>query len=215
MSMRIAVFGATGNIGRQIIREAEARGHRVTAVVRDPARLEARPPHLQVVQGDVLNPADVARAATGQDAVISAVGPSRDGGDPRMLVQAARSLMDGLRRSGVKRLLVVGGAGSLEVAPGVQLMDTPGFPEAWKPVAQAGRDALAVYRQNTDLDWTYVSPANMIGPGERTGHFRTGGDQLVQDAQGNSFISIPDFAVALLDELEHPQHIRQRFTMAY
>jgi uncharacterized protein len=213
--MRIAVFGATGNIGQRIVQEAQARGHQVTAIIRDPARLEARPPQLQVTKGDVLNPTDVAHTVAGHDAVVSAVGPSHNNDDPQMVLSAARSLLAGVKQAGVKRLLVVGGAGSLEVAPGVQLMDAPDFPAAWKPVAGAHRDALAVCRQNADLDWTYASPAGMIGPGERTGHYRSGGDQLVRDADGKSAISYDDFAVALLDELEHPQHIRQRFTAAY
>ncbi|MGE5603961.1 MAG: NAD(P)-dependent oxidoreductase [Nitrososphaerales archaeon] len=210
----IVVFGATGSIGRQIVREAQARGHEVTAVVRDPAKLGARPARRQVIRGDVLNPADVLAAAAGHDAVISAVGPGPDQ-DPQMLVEAARSLLDALPRAGVRRLIVVGGAGSLEVAPGVQLLDTPEFPEEWKPLARAHRDALAVYRQNEDLEWTYISPAGFIAAGPRTGHYRTAGDQLLRDSQGKSSITIDDFAIAVIDELEHPQHVRQRFTAAY
>ncbi len=210
----IAVFGASGKIGRQIVREAQARGHDVTAVVRDPSELGPHPARLQVVQGDILDPEDVVAAVAGHDAVISAVGPTRDA-DPQMLVAAARSLLNALPRAGVKRLIVVGGAGSLEVAPGVQLLDTPDFPEDWKPVARAHRDALAVYRGNEDLEWTYISPAGFIAPGPRIGHYRTAGDQLLRDSQGKSSITIDDFAIAVIDELEHPQHVRQRFTAAY
>ena len=109
----------------------------------------------------------------------------------------------------------MGGAGSLEVAPGVQLLDTPDFPEDWRPLAQAHRDALEVYRQNADLEWTYISPAAFIAPGPRIGHYRTAGDQLLLDAQGKSSITIDDFAIAVVDELEQPRHIRERFTAAY
>ena len=181
---------------------------------RDPARIEGSQPHLATAKGDVLDPESVAAAVAGHDAVISAVGP-RPGDDPGIVAEAARPLLDGVRRAGVRRLLVVGGAGSLEVAPGVQLIDSPTFPAEWKPVAQAHRDELAIYRRNTDLDWSYLSPAGLIGPGTRTGKYRVGADQLLTDAEGKSTISMEDFAVALLDELEHPAHIRQRFTVAY
>jgi uncharacterized protein len=210
----IAVFGAMGNIGRQIVREAQARGHDVTAVVRDPASVGTHRARLQVVRGDILDPADVLAAVAGHDAVISAVGP-RPSDDPQMLVAAARSLLDALPRAGVNRLIVVGGAGGLEVAPGFLLLDTPDFPADWKPLAQAHRDALAVYRENEDLDWTYISPAAFIAPGPRIGHYRTAGDQLLRDSQGKSSITIDDFAIAVIDELEHPKHVRQRFTAAY
>jgi putative NADH-flavin reductase len=212
--VNIAVFGATGNIGERIVEEALSRGHQVTAIARDTSGIDPHPPDLVTAQGNVLNPDDVARTIAGHDAVVSAVGPRSDD-DPRMLVEAAHSLLKGMDRVGVKRLVVVGGGGSLEVSPGVMLMDTPGFPEAWKPAAQATRAALHVYRQNADLDWTYVSPPNIIQPGERTGNFRTGGNQLLTDAEGNSTISMEDFAVAILNELEHPQHIRERFTVGY
>jgi uncharacterized protein len=211
---QIAVFGATGNIGRQIVREAVSRGHDVTAVARNPADLGIHEPRVQVMRGDVLDPASVTAAAAGQDAVISAVGP-REGQDPAMLVDAARSLLEGLKRAHVARLLVVGGAGSLEVAPGHRLMDTPDFPDAWKPLAQAGFDALEVYRADEDLEWTYISPAGFIGEGPRRGRYRTAGEQLVVDEEGESFITIDDYASVVLDELEHPQHIRKRFTAAY
>jgi putative NADH-flavin reductase len=214
--MKIALFGTGGTIGSRIAAEALRRGHQVTAVVRDPAGFaaKAKADGINVVQGDVTDPVSIANAVRGHDVVISAVGPGHSG-KFGMLVEAARALLDGVARAGVKRLIIVGGAGSLEVAPGVQLMDTPAFPAAWKPYAQAHRDALDVYRGNTTLDWTYVSPADHIEPGERTGHYRTGGEQLVTDAKGESRISTEDYAVAMLDDIEHPAHIRQRFTVAY
>ena len=131
------------------------------------------------------------------------------------LVDAAHALMEGLRKAGTRRLLVVGGAGSLEVAPGKLLMDTPEFPAAWKSLAKSAADALAVYRREKVLEWTYLSPAGFIEPGDRTGKYRTGDDTLVTDGQGKSFISMEDYAVAVVDELEKPRHVRKRFTVAY
>jgi putative NADH-flavin reductase len=214
--MKIALFGANGTIGQRILREALDRGHEVTAIVRDPSRFDQASEKLSAVAGDIADPLSIASAVKGHDVVISAVGPKLPHGDPQILVEAARSLLEGVERAGVKRLLVVGGAGSLEAAPGVQVVDTPDFPAAWKPVALAHRDALDVYRNaQTDLDWTYVSPAALIQPGERTGKYRIGGDQLLVDEKGESHISAEDYAVALLDEVENPRHIRLRITVAY
>jgi len=208
--MKLAVYGAGGTIGRRITQEALRRGHQITAVVRNPARFEAGSPAVEVVKGDVLDPASVAKAVAGHDAVTSAVGPGH--GRPEMLVDAARSLLQGVKQAGVRRLVVVGGAGSLEVA-GVQLVDAPDFPAVWRAPALAHWDALAVYR-TSDLDWTYFSPAAIIEPGERTGRYQSGADRLLVDAKGESRISAEDFAVALVDELERPKHIRERITVA-
>ncbi|MBX5450973.1 NAD(P)-dependent oxidoreductase [Thermogemmatispora sp.] len=215
--MKLVVFGATGNIGQRIIQEALNRGHEVKGVARHPERLTLSHPRLSLEAGNVLDPAAVARLVSGYDAVISAVGPSRaEAEDPRMVVQAAQALIEGLKRAGVKRLVVVGGAGSLEVAPGVRLMDTPDFPPAWRPIASAAAEALEIYRQQgADLDWTYFSPAAFIEPGQRTGRYRLGTDQLVTNDKGESRISMEDYAVALLDEIEQPRFVRQRFTVAY
>jgi putative NADH-flavin reductase len=210
--MKIAVFGASGTIGQRIVREALDRGHEVTAISRHPLPSPFNG-QVKAVAGDVTDPGSVARAVAGHDVVVSAVGPGHDQA-PEFLSQAARGLLDGLPRAGVRRLIVVNGAGSLEVAPGKQLVDTPEFHEAWKPTALAHRDALQIYRR-ADLDWTVFSPAALITPGERTGKYRTGTDQLVTDEQGQSRISAEDYAVALLDEVEQPRHIRQRFTVAY
>jgi uncharacterized protein len=215
---QIALFGPTGMIGQRILAEAISRGHHVTAIVRDPAKLAAKPPLLSVEIGDVLKPESVAVAVAGCDVVVSSFGPGR-AGDPRDLLKAADSLIEGVgavseQSGGAVRLIVVGGAGSLEVAPGVQLVDTPEFPAAWKPAASAARDALAIYRTAPIL-WTYFSPAALIEPGTRTGKYRTGTDQLVVDAKGESRISAEDYAVALLDEIEKPHFEGKRFTAAY
>jgi len=214
--MKVIVFGAAGAIGRAITAELLARGHTVTAATRSGAPVEGLV--VQSVTGDASDPGSVARLSAGQDAVASATGPRRGTGeDPEdSLLAAARGLAEGMRRVGVRRLVVVGGAGSLEIAPGQRLVDSPGFPPAWKPTALAHARALdEVYRGIEDLDWTYISPAGMIGPGERTGEFRIGGDQLLVDESGESRISIADFAIAFVDELEHGEAVRCRVTIAY
>lgn len=213
--MNLVLFGASGTIGQRIANEAFARRHRVTAVVRDPSRIDRSRQGLTVVKGDVRDAASVAQVAKGADAVVSAVAPT--GGQPfTMLPDAARALIDGVRQAGVKRLVIVGGAGSLESPEGGRVMDRASFPAAWKPYAQAHANALDIYRRDAvGLDWTYLSPADHIEPGERTGRYRTGGDELVVDAEGHSRISAEDFAVALLDELERPAHLWRRFTVGY
>ncbi|MBC8170921.1 MAG: NAD(P)-dependent oxidoreductase [Anaerolineae bacterium] len=212
--MKIAVFGAGGMIGQRIVNEALARGHEVTAVVRDPAKFTPVSADVKVVKGDVLDSDSVAAAVAGQDVVVSSVGPAHDGSStPRLLVNSAHTLIVGLKQAGVSRLLIVGGAGSLEVAPGLKLFDTPDFPEAWRPMAKEHGEGLEVYRASTDLDWTFISPAIMIAPGERTGNYQQGFDQLLMDAQGESKISCEDYAVALLDEVEQGQFKRRRITV--
>jgi putative NADH-flavin reductase len=212
--MKIVLFGASGTIGSRITREALARGHDVTAVVRDPTGVPAGGEHLGGERGDVTSAADVARVARGAEAIVSTVAPTA--GQPlSMLTDAARALIAGARKAGVKRLLVVGGAGSLEAPEGGRVMDRAGFPDAWKPTAQAHADALQVYRTEAGgLDWTYISPANVIEPGVRTGRYRIGDEQLLVNDQGNSHISAEDFAVAVVDELERPAHVGRRFTVA-
>jgi uncharacterized protein len=214
--VKIVVFGATGAIGRAVTTELLARGHTVTAATRSGVPVDGLV--VRSLTADARNPGSVARLAAGQDAVASATGPRRDQGeDPEdSLLGAARGLTEGLRQAGVRRLVVVGGAGSLQVARGQRLVDRPDFPPAHKPAALAHARALdEVYRGIDDLDWTYVSPARVIGPGERTGEFRVGGDQLLVDESGESRISIPDFAIAFADELEHGAAFRRRITVAY
>jgi putative NADH-flavin reductase len=213
--MRVLLFGAGGNIGQPIAAELLRRGHTVTAATRS-GKVDLTDPGLTTLAGDAADPAEVATLAQGHDAIVSAVGPSHHGSDdPRMVVRAAEALVDGARRAGVRRLIVVGGAGSLQVAPGVQVVDAPDFPEAWKAVALAHRDALELYRGVDDLDWIYISPAAIIGPGERTGAFRVGGDQLLVDADGTSRISYDDYAIGLVNELERGSAIGRRITLAY
>ncbi|ANS76775.1 3-beta hydroxysteroid dehydrogenase [Paenibacillus yonginensis] len=212
--MKIAIFGATGTIGSRILKEALRREHEVTMVVRDPSKLAEATPNerLHVKRGDLLMPQSVAEAAAGHEVVISAYGP-RFGAEDELL-EVARSLVEGVKKAHVHRLLVVGGAGSLEASPGVLLMDTPAFPEEIKPLARAHAKALEIY-QASDIDWTYLSPPAAIEPGDRTGMFRIGTTRVILDELDNSRISAEDYAVALLDEIEDAQFIRERFTVAY
>jgi putative NADH-flavin reductase len=217
-AMKIVLFGATGNIGQRIVKEALSRGHEVVGVVRDPETVQSPDPRVALVKGDATDAGSVTKVVRGADAIVSAISPrpnARGLGAPSLAV-AAKSLIAGAKRAGVKRLLVVGGAGSLEVAPGVRLMDAPGFPDAYKAEAKEGADSLGVYRaEGEGLDWTFLSPAAGIHAGTRTGRYRTTGDKFLTDAQGNSRISFEDYAVALVDELETRQHVGQRFGVAY
>ena len=216
--MKIVLFGATGNIGKSIVDEALQRGHTVVGVVRDPEKVKSPDPRVRLVQGDATDADSVARAARGMDVIVSAISPRPNprGRPAPSLAAAARALLAGTKEAGVKRLLVVGGAGSLEVAPGKRLMDAPGFPDAYKPEAQEGADALDVFRnEGNGVDWTFLSPAAEIGPGSRTGRYRTTSDQFLADPQGHSRISYEDYAMALVDELERPKHRGKRFGVAY
>ncbi|MBF9071306.1 NAD(P)-dependent oxidoreductase [Streptacidiphilus fuscans] len=212
---KIAVIGAKGTIGTRIVTEALRRGHQVTAVVRDPASYSA-PAGVEVVAGDVLDPASVAKVAAGQDVLVSAVGGGDGPGHLATIEPAARSLVEGLRSLGAAapRLLAVGGAGSLETAPGVKVWDAPGLPDWLLQIMHAHGDAQAYYNGVDDVVWTVLSPAGTIEPGERSGAYRTGLEQLVVDGDGTSYITCEDYAVALLDEIEKPAHLGRRFTVA-
>jgi putative NADH-flavin reductase len=218
VTMKIALFGATGNIGQRVTAEALRRGHTVTGIVRDPDQVKSPDSHVPLVQGDATDAESVAKVSRGADAIVSAISPRPNGrglGAPS-LTKAAKALIAGAKKAHVKRLLVVGGAGSLEVAPGKKLMDAPGFPDAYKAEARESADSLDVYRaEGVGVDWTYMSPAAEIGAGQRTGRYRTTGDQFLTDAKGHSIISFEDYAVALLDELESPKHKGERFGVAY
>lgn len=207
--MKIALIGATGLVGARILSESLDRGHDVTAIVRNPAALPSHD-RLTAAQGDATDAVSLAALVAGHDALISAFNPGKDPGGrgPHAIVEAAR-------RSGIARLLVVGGAGSLEVAPGRRLVDQPDFPAPWKDGALRTAAFLDLLRQASDLDWVFLSPAPMLLPGERTGRYRTGGDILLAGEGGDSRISLEDYAVAMLDEAEHPRHHRARFSVAY
>jgi putative NADH-flavin reductase len=213
--MNIALIGGTGFVGSAVLEELLRRGHSVTALARHPAKVSARP-SLTVVAADALDPAQVAHAVEGHAAVISAYNPGWT--DPNLnavFLQGSKSITAGVKRSGVKRLLVVGGAGSLFVAPGVQLVDTPQFPAEWKQGALAARDALTFLRTEDSLEWTFLSPPVFLEPGERKGGFRIGGDQVLVSGDSPARITVADLAVAIVDEIEKPRHVRARFTVGY
>ena len=213
--MKIALIGATGFVGTPLLAELLSRGHQVTVLARNPAKLAAQA-GLTVVAADALDAAQVAQAAAGHDAVVSAYNPGWT--EPRIgeiFLQATRAIFDGVKQSGVKRFLMVGGAGSLFVAPGVQLVDTPEFPAEIKVAASAARDALNLIQQESTLDWSFVSPPILLNPGVRTGQYRVGTDEpLWAEGGAPGSISVDDLAVAIVDELETPKHIQKRFTVA-
>lgn len=213
--MKIALIGATGFVGSAILKEALNRGLEVTAIVRHPEKLQPNA-KLRPQKGDVYNNDEVARWVAGHDAVISAFNPGWSNPDIyNHQVQGTEAIIKGVKQAGVKRLLFVGGAGSLEVKPGVQSVDTPEFPKDWKQGSLATREALNMLRKETGLDWSFLSPSADLSPGQRTGKFRLGTDQLLKDAKGESRISVEDYAMAMIDEVERPTHIRQRFTVGY
>lgn len=213
--MKLVLFGATGHIGQGILDEALARGHEVVAVVRDASRLPRRHDRLTVVTADVAQPASWTDAVRGSEAAIASLSARRDQ-DASRVPGYGRTLLDHLPGAGTTRLAWVGGAGTLEVAPGRRVIDDPDFPAAWKPEAEAQGEALAMFRAyRGPVEWTYVSPAALIEPGERTGTYRLGGEQLLVDAEGRSRISIADYAVALLDRVERRDAANRRITVAY
>lgn len=201
--MKIALIGATGNIGTEIAKEALARGHEVTAIVRNPDRVPAQS-NLKALKGDLNG--DVAPLLESHDVVATSV--HFVDFDPQALIGA-------VKRAGVPRLMVVGGAGSLRSPDGTRVVDSPDFPEAWKAEALGGAAMLDILKSESDLDWTYLSPSAIIAPGERTGRFRLGEDDLLIGEDGQSRISQADYAIAFVDELENAAHPRRRFTVGY
>jgi len=202
---KIAIIGATGRAGSQLVQETLRRGHRVTAISRHASAAGARTGVI-ACDVDALDGVALQRAIAGHDAVFSST---------RFSDIPASAIIEAVKKAGVKRLLVVGGAGSLFVAPGQRLLDTPNFPAAYKAEATAGASYLDALRKEKGVDWTFVSPSALFFEGPRTGVFRLGHDDLLVAADGKSSISFADFAVAFLDEFERPAHTRQRFTVGY
>lgn len=202
----IVILGITGRVGSRIANELLDRGHTVTGIARSIAGIKSRN-GLTLKAGDATKIEEVAFLLQGHDAVVSSMrfAGGRD----------AETVVDAVKRAKVPRLLVVGGAGSLEVAPGLALIDTPGFPAAYKPEAMAGFDFLNMLRGERQLNWTFLSPSALFEPGARTGKFRIGGNQLLSDGAGVSRITMEDYAIALVDEIESPKHLRERFTVGY
>jgi uncharacterized protein len=210
--MKLIMFGPTGTIGSRILNEALQRGQTLTAITRDPSRFSVSHKNLTVVAGNALDPASVATLATGHDAVLSAMGPG--GSSAVTIVQAAQALIGGLSQAGIRRLIVVGGAGTLDVAPGVRLIDSPNFVEEYRPLAIAHLEAYNLY-QASNLDWSFVCPAAEIAPGDRTGNFQVGADRLLTNENGESRISAEDYAIAFMDEVEQSKYLHHRMTVAY
>ncbi len=207
--MKVILYGATGNSGSRILKELMARGHQVTAVVRDPTKL---PAGVASKQGDLSNVDAIAASIAGADAVVSAYAPPPDNTDA--LVGVAERLVAAVKKAGNVRLILVGGAGLLEVAPGVSLLSSGNLPAAWVPIAISHSKAKKVLA-DSDINWTYFSPAAYFEPGERTGKFRLGTKELVVNDKGESRISMEDYAIALVDELEKPAHQRASFSIGY
>ena len=203
--MKIAVVGASGNAGSRIVAELARRGHAITAIARHPEKIGPQP-GVTPTRGDVTDRGSLTGLLAGHDAAVSSV---------HFLDFDPVKLIGAVKDSKVGRYLVVGGAGSLEVAPGVRLVTTPGFPVAYKAEAEKGAAFLDLLAAETQLNWTFLSPQALFTAGERTGKFRLGTDQLLTAADGKSWISFEDFAVALADEIERPAHIRKRFTVGY
>ena len=201
----IAIIGATGRAGSQLLEEALRRGHSVTAIARSTAKVGQRA-GVVTREVDVADSAALQAAVAGHDVVISAA---------HFSTIPANAIIDPVKKAGVKRLLVVGGAGSLLLPGGGKVIDSPGFPEEYKAEASAGGVYLDTLRKEQDLDWTFLSPSAEFVEGERTGHFRLGQDDLLVSAEGRSWISFADYAIAMLDEVEKPAHRRQRFTVGY
>ncbi len=214
---KIVLIGASGFVGSAILKEALDRGHQVTALVRDPKKVTIQNPNLTIKQSDVSSAQAVCELSKGADAVISAYNPGWS--NPNIYDDTLKiypAIVKGVKDAGVKRLLIVGGAGTLFVSPGVRVVDSGAIPDAIMPGVKAlGEFYLNILMKEKDIDWIFFSPAGNIAPGKRTGKFRLGKDDLIVDAEGNSNISVEDYAAAMIDELEKPQHHHERFTIGY
>jgi putative NADH-flavin reductase len=214
--MKIALIGATGFAGKAILLEFLDRNHEVTGISRHPEKLGFHHPGLHNKAGNMLDENEAATLLSGHEAVVSAYNAGWTNPDLHdEYLRGCRSILNGIKKAGVKRFLTIGGAGSLEVAPGLQFLDTPAFPAQFKAGALAAREFLEIIKKENGLDWTYLSPAIVLTPGSRKGTYRTALDNPVYGPDGKCTISVEDLAVAVVDEIEKPQHIRQRFTVGY
>jgi len=219
--MKVALIGATGFVGAKVLEEALSRGHEVTAIVRKPEAVPDRP-RVRAVKADVHDVDALAGVLKGHDVVISAFNPGRQtpGGDEVTEMHAAghRAIIAAVKRSGVKRFLAVGGAASLKTKAGIEFLDSEEFPKEYEPFKGGIRGTRALYymlKDDADLDWVFQAPSVFLLPGARTGKYRTGADHVLYDADGRSHISLEDYAVAMIDEMERPAHHRERFTVGY
>ena len=214
---KIALIGASGLVGSAILKESLQRGHTVTAIVRNPDKIKLKDPNLFIKKGDVLSEMSVPELISGADVVISAYNPGWT--NPNIAEETTRaynSIIGGVKKAKISRLLIVGGAGSLYVAPEKRVMDTGAIPESFIPAVEALAGVFyGLQKEEKEIDWAFFSPAGNIAPGERTGKFRMGKDNLIVDPKGESHISVEDYAVAMLNEVEAPEHHRERFTIGY
>jgi uncharacterized protein len=219
--MKIALIGASGFVGSKILAEALERGHQVTAIVRHPEKLDASQKNLTVKKADVLQVDELAKILAGHDVVISSFNPARGVAGPEVYekhVVGHKAIIGAAKKSGVKRFLGVGGAASLKTPENIELIDSPQFPaayEAFKPGIRGTRELYYLLKQEPSLDWVFIAPSVVIAPGERTGKFRIGKDHVLYNDQGESKISLEDYAVGLVDEMEHPKHHNERITIGY
>jgi putative NADH-flavin reductase len=214
---KIALIGASGFIGSAILNEALSRGIKVTAIIRNTDKILVTNENLTVKKGDVFHTEELSKLLKGNDAVISSYNPGWKNPDiVKDTLTGYKSIIEAVGKSGVKRLQVVGGAGSLFVAPGKRLMDTDVFPKEFLPIVEALAKVLTEFLPaEKNIDWVFFSPAGIIEPGQRTGKYRLGKNEVIADAAGNSKISVQDYAKAMIDELEKPQHHNERFTIGY
>ncbi len=218
MTMKnVALIGASGFVGTAILNELLERGHKVTAIARNPEKVKTKNDRLTLVKADVAEVETIIETCHGKDAIISAYNPGW--ANPNIYEETLRNyplILESAKRAGVKRLLCVGGAGTLFCAPGLRVVDSGVIPEEiLGGVKSLGEFYLNTLMNEHDIDWVFFSPAGTLEPGERTGKFRLGKDDLVVDAEGNSRISVEDYAVAMVDELENPAHHYERFTIGY
>jgi putative NADH-flavin reductase len=214
---KIAIIGASGFVGSALLKESLERGHSVTAIMRHPEKITLKDPNLKIIPGDVFAQDDVYELINGVDVVISAYNPGWT--NPNIseeTTKAYESIINGVKKAKIPRLLIVGGAGSLFVTPEKRVMDTGVIPEAFMPAIESLAGVLYhLQKEETDLDWAYFSHAGNIAPGEKTGSYRLGKDQLIVNDKGESSISVEDYADAMLNEIEKPQHHKERFTIGY
>ncbi|MEX6686982.1 NAD(P)-dependent oxidoreductase [Danxiaibacter flavus] len=214
--MKIVLIGATGFVGSHLLKEALHRNYDVTAIVRDPSKLAVNDKHLTIVKGDVYNEDELTGLLEGYDVVVSAFNSGWQ--NPNIyndFLKGSDAINNAAKKAGIRRIIIVGGAGSLFVAPGVQAVDTDAFPAEWKQGALGARDALTNIQKDSSLDWTFLSPPFNLHPGERTASFRIGHDEPIFNEKGESSISVEDLAVALFNELEKGEFIQRRFTVGY
>ncbi|NNU76725.1 NAD(P)-dependent oxidoreductase [Clostridium estertheticum] len=211
--MKIVIIGSNGNVGKVILNEAISRNYEITAIVHNQSKYINEHDNLKIIQADAFDEKSLVNAIKGNDLVISAFGPKP--GDEGSLLVVTKNLINATKKALVPRLIAIGGAGSLYVAPGLKLVDSESFPTDWKPIGLAHSGALELYKNENELDWTVLSPAALFETGVRTGKYNIGIDNLIVDEQGESKISFEDYALALVDEVENHKFSRERFTIGY